>query len=476
MTATVFDNAMTAHVWAQQTQNDGKSHNGNLWFTGRTIYSYGTHFPLATFAADGSLFINADSSSKTTNGKHFPAVRRAVRGRDAWSVPDLRALIASLDCVKADGRIPAEYAGARARLVEYLDSNWRSFPADSEAAAWLLRAAGSRAAWANVRGKLEAAATKAERDNAKRAARIMLEAAKRLAVVPLDMLRLRMIQTASNASDWNRERQLKEAVREYADAHRAAPAGKLRVALWARVKLARELADRFNRNSSGAFAKRRAAIATLRRIWAGDYGANVGESAALNVALAERGAIVEALEAHGPQSLRERADSRLVTLAGEIQTLTRAREAARMAEQEAERLAWLRNDPEGPRRAYHLKDVDGGALVRALEPEIDGCTVRGGTLETSQGATVPLRHAARVFAFVRALRDKAQADGMADCARVWIPGADSVRVGHFALSEVYANGDFVAGCHRINWSETERLSRELGLWDCPATALSADAE
>lgn len=81
MTKTVFSNAMVAHVWAQQTQDEGRSNNGNFYFSGRTIYSYGSHFPIATFTvARGRqcVLFTTRGYSKTTNGKHIPAVRRAL--------------------------------------------------------------------------------------------------------------------------------------------------------------------------------------------------------------------------------------------------------------------------------------------------------------------------------------------------------------------------------------------------------------
>lgn len=91
---TVFDNAMCAHVWAQQTQYEGRSHNGNLYFRERTIFSYGPHFPLASFvdAPDGSrvVFINSRSYSISTQG-HKSDVWRAIdygRGLTVFAVPD----------------------------------------------------------------------------------------------------------------------------------------------------------------------------------------------------------------------------------------------------------------------------------------------------------------------------------------------------------------------------------------------------
>ena len=77
MTRLTFDNAMTAHVWAQQTQERGRSNNGNLFFEGRTIYSYGTHY-VAGYVAPGPLYlVNSDGYSITT-AKHIALVWRAI--------------------------------------------------------------------------------------------------------------------------------------------------------------------------------------------------------------------------------------------------------------------------------------------------------------------------------------------------------------------------------------------------------------
>ena len=94
MTRHVFDNYQTAHVWASQTQDSGRSHNSNLWFEGRVIYSYGRHFPLA-YAGEidgGRVFLlNADSYSVST-ARHQSIVCNAVFGQ-IHHVPDLGKII-----------------------------------------------------------------------------------------------------------------------------------------------------------------------------------------------------------------------------------------------------------------------------------------------------------------------------------------------------------------------------------------------
>lgn len=78
---TVFDNKQLAHVWAQQSQDAGRSNNGNVFFHGPTIYSYGHHFPLAHFFTDNIVLINGDSYSNSTS-KHQSYVRQAVNHKE----------------------------------------------------------------------------------------------------------------------------------------------------------------------------------------------------------------------------------------------------------------------------------------------------------------------------------------------------------------------------------------------------------
>lgn len=73
----VFDNRMCAHIWAQQTQDEGRSNNGNLYFRGATIYSYGSHFPLGVIYQDKAILNSSDYSNSTAEHKGY--VRSAVR-------------------------------------------------------------------------------------------------------------------------------------------------------------------------------------------------------------------------------------------------------------------------------------------------------------------------------------------------------------------------------------------------------------
>jgi hypothetical protein len=141
----------------------------------------------------------------------------------------------------------------------------------------------------------------------------------------------------------------------------------------------------------------------------------------------------------------------------------RQREAAKRAERKAAReaeerriaaLAWIDG---GSRRPY-----GGPVLLRVFTSGRDGTK----HLETSLGATVPLDHAIKVFRFVKLCREQ---------GREWHRNGHTLRVGHFQVDHVAANGDFHAGCHFIQWPEVERLATALGFMDEAASDTGLEA-
>lgn len=78
----------TAHAWAQQSIDHGRSGDGRMFWRGRIIYSYGTHHAVAAFT-DGTLQIagsvkrvvlfNSDTYSVSTSQHHNEALS-ALRG------------------------------------------------------------------------------------------------------------------------------------------------------------------------------------------------------------------------------------------------------------------------------------------------------------------------------------------------------------------------------------------------------------
>jgi hypothetical protein len=86
----VYDNAMVAHIWANQSQSEARSHNRHFWFRDKSIYSYSTEIARLVENVKGEqiALVTSHSYSMTTSGKHMPAIRRALRqGVTAYSVP-----------------------------------------------------------------------------------------------------------------------------------------------------------------------------------------------------------------------------------------------------------------------------------------------------------------------------------------------------------------------------------------------------
>jgi len=72
----VFKSDEVAHIWASQSQSEGRNSARNIYFEGTTIYSYGSHFPLARFV-NGRVLVTNRSYSVTTS-KQLYGVRRAI--------------------------------------------------------------------------------------------------------------------------------------------------------------------------------------------------------------------------------------------------------------------------------------------------------------------------------------------------------------------------------------------------------------
>jgi hypothetical protein len=72
----VFNTSEVAHIWANQSQDNGRNARGNFYFSGKTIYSYGGHFPIATIEGNDVLFTMRSYSN--TTAKHIRNVRQAI--------------------------------------------------------------------------------------------------------------------------------------------------------------------------------------------------------------------------------------------------------------------------------------------------------------------------------------------------------------------------------------------------------------
>jgi len=65
-----------AHNWAHQSETGRRSYR-NFYRENDTVYSYGSHFPVATHLTDSVILFNREESSKTTS-EHQRKVEMAI--------------------------------------------------------------------------------------------------------------------------------------------------------------------------------------------------------------------------------------------------------------------------------------------------------------------------------------------------------------------------------------------------------------
>ncbi len=112
-----MNNREVAHLWANRSRQSAKG--SHFYFEGDTIYSYGSHFPIArlflhpvtqTWAV---LFTSRDYSQTTS--KHKSYTRSACSHLECFFVTDPRAQVESVADLE---RLTAEDAARRSRLAD----------------------------------------------------------------------------------------------------------------------------------------------------------------------------------------------------------------------------------------------------------------------------------------------------------------------------------------------------------------------
>jgi hypothetical protein len=101
---TRFDNRQLAHVWAQQSQPEGRG--SNMFFEGAAIFSYGRHFKIAEFVtrnkARAVLFNTRRYSISTSRHVGYTASALHGLGVPVFHVPDI-------DDARRGGKATREY-------------------------------------------------------------------------------------------------------------------------------------------------------------------------------------------------------------------------------------------------------------------------------------------------------------------------------------------------------------------------------
>ena len=489
---TVFtDRAPVAHAWAHQTQETAR-YRDNWRADGRKLYSYSTVVGLrvrrpdrdANHVGEPVALLTGETYSVTTT-RHMGSAWAATRGMERYAVADLDSLVRDGLANLADeweaGRSPSiarriaaakrdadgrawhpAYALERARnaVAAWIVSHARAIDSGADLAQnWQARGESTAAGFASIlaemagytpkqlaamiaKGKAAADAADAARAKAKRERE--LAEGKRVAELSDSDFAATFPRdgTQTGDSDYH-AREGASFARNLARLHKASKAAGYTSRtreLWRKLKAYRlHLAGRDAR----ILAAYRSKLAAELRAWRNGEGSPpMSYTFARNPRLA---AIHRRLVAHETEAAERAAEAE------------RERNAERFARDAERRRAWLAGESDYSRDSSgrQLSDERGRALMR----------INGDNLETSWGATVPLAHAIRAFRFIKAMRES---------GRTWHRNGKTIRVGHYQVDAIEADGSFTAGCHSFAWPEVERVAILAGVADCPASEAAAE--
>lgn len=130
MRTVLKNNDEVAHVWAQQTQYQGSA--SNMFFDGKSIYSYGRHFEIARFITDDIVFFTTKNYSNST-AKHKSKVWRAISHKTVFTVDsfvhggDVDGYIKRIDKALTEAVRARTLAQYKFDYVRGLESEFRSY-------------------------------------------------------------------------------------------------------------------------------------------------------------------------------------------------------------------------------------------------------------------------------------------------------------------------------------------------------------
>lgn len=475
----MFGNGKTSevhHHWANRVKPEGRRSDGRVYFHGSKFFSYGAHYVAAYLipaahtaikAGAGIVFFNETKASPTTSG-HVSAARSASRQYTQMGVPDLTSLVQYWPDDSA--RLAAyldENDHARAAIARHAVKHIRELSPSAGIALFLL--SGETAPRAEKRyqdelAKARKADEKAAADHARREHANALNRAK-IAAAMSDREALAWAQDTGPYGRSDTDSVIDRLKAAGAELRRVQiAANKEKRGYVKTVQRLRELQKLIkarrahlekNRDLIALRARVRHAVTAIR-----DMVTPV-QPEAVHPSVVRSGrdgaAFLAGLCLVRPATRAKL--SRLASMASAaLEMQARHDHRERMAKQAAAIAAWQAGESNA--RPYGATDEKGGALLRAVNVQRDESgAITGGTLETSQGASVPLIHAIKAFRFVKLCRD---------AGRTWNRNGHSIRVGHYTLDSITPAGDFKAGCHSINWGQIERLARVLGVMDLPA--------
>lgn len=477
---------MVAHVWAQGRQTIGETAKGNFYFEGPTLYSYGRHYVAGYLLPNGFALISADRFSPTTNG-HVSMAWRATRPRHAHA-PDLTELRRALENLTRGGReiIPPgklpedspewfvhQVAAARELVESYVYQRAADYPdACRELIPYFSATRSPDKYLERVKAKRARDVARETEAALKAATRHALAMGRRLLKFPvsdvpphdgvswIDAAQRLDSLMETRAAVYHGDYAPKEAAKHIAHHAKlmkaagakkeAAHAGKIARALYAAARAleASRARKQSRRYLYEALRQRRSHVAQINAATRAED--RVGPLYRLSECL---GTIADSSPAIGERGAAElRRQARIAFEAHkEASALLKAEMEAKRAAAKSE---WLAGNPLAHWRG---ETETGGVYLRAVGVERDAAgNITGGLLQTSHGAEVPLAHAIKAFRFVKRCRERGAA---------WKANGHTIRVGHFRIDRIEPSGDFVAGCHIIEWPQIEALARTLGVFD-----------
>lgn len=434
----VFPTDEIAHLWAHQTQTEARNPHGNFYFNDKTIYSYGSHFPIARHVTNDKgeaaiLFTNRSYSS--TTAKHIHIVRQAIpRGIPVFYVHnpehdikgeyrtqriDVEALIKKLQAARPDNRYEYKVKTAKGKFNTRVRNNW----GDNGEGDTVTEVEGitgrnigahvTRGTYWDTRGTYWGLSV-LNGDNAGIAIDSYLSKAE--ARIMLDILD--SIKTWDVSTKEKRERLAKK------------------------VSKARETAKEFASISRNP--------GTLTKLF-GELRTKVFAVNALGDFFGYGPAIEIPADLDYLAAISMEHDSR-VEMARATANATRS---ARWQEAEARREKQAEED----RRTFAEKLprwLEGAhvELGRAVyETGTSYLRVKDNEVQTSQGARVPLEHVKKALPLVLAYVQN---------GREYHRNGHTIHLGHYAIDSIDAQGNLRAGCHLFDKAEIERFAGVLG--------------
>ena len=407
----VVSTSEVPHLWAHQSQDSARNGQGSLYFDGDTIYSYGSHFPVArhvTGAHGRSAVLLTSRSHSITTARHVSGVHSAIPG----SVP-----VFCTDSPRSEpGAISKDKGAAVAALIAKLEA-----------------CAAPKKTYKPLRKTTLNLVSFEEPVKAFAGRRLALNGSGRNWTVT------HIASGYSTGADhltWEAAREVLERL-DKMTAWDKVPAtgaltGDLRDKLWDATRKAEAAVARLT-----DVDRHPAAIAKL---WVALQEA-IQDANGFNIffGFKARYGIPDSIEPLRPIVFEYQAKA--AERSAERERSRRSRYAARAAE-----MALSREERAAKWRA--------GEYVSYLSDVPTMLRIKGDTIETSMGAEFPVAHAKHGVAAVRAVL----ASGTP-----YQSNGHTIHLGVYTLDKIDTDGTVHAGCHHVPLSEVERIAAELGL-------------